>query len=181
MPGIEVVVFSRTLPAAEYPGVHILNDDPTKIVAELKKQKGKDIWLFGGGVLFRTLLDAGLVDTVEVCVSPVLLGEGIPLLPPGSATELVLSDQKTLTASGNIALAYSISGSSGAPPRIGYVKAAAKSQRKKSTRKVPQRTAAKKQGNKKLAGKNRPAKRELAAPRNHVAADSTPRDPFGSI
>src|SRR3954466_7412366 len=63
MPGLDIVVFSRTMPAAEYRGVRILNDDPGKVVAELKKKRGRDIWLFGGGELFRSLLDAGLVDT----------------------------------------------------------------------------------------------------------------------
>lgn len=37
----------------------------------------------GGGSLFRSLLDVGQVDTVEVAVVPVLLGEGVPLLRPG--------------------------------------------------------------------------------------------------
>ncbi len=75
MPGLDVVVFSRTLPAAAHRGVRIFNDDPRKIVAALKAKPGRDIWLFGGGVLFRSLLDAGLVDTVEVAVVPVLLGD----------------------------------------------------------------------------------------------------------
>ena len=34
------------------------------------------------GSLFRSLLGAGLVDTVEVAVIPILLGGGMPLLPP---------------------------------------------------------------------------------------------------
>ena len=59
MPGLDVVVFSRTLPAAAHRGVRIFNDDPRKIVAALKAKPGRDIWLFGGGVLFRSLLDAG--------------------------------------------------------------------------------------------------------------------------
>jgi len=122
MPGKDVVVFSRTLPAATYPGVRILNDDPRQIVAALKKKPGRDIWLFGGGKLFRSLLDAGLVDTVEVAVMPVLIGDGIPLLPPGGATELVLADHKILPASGIVALAYSVSGSAGAAPPIRYIK-----------------------------------------------------------
>jgi dihydrofolate reductase len=133
MPGLDVVVFSRTMPAAEYPGVRILNDDPRKIVAELKKKRGRDIWLFGGGELFRSLLDAGLVDTVEVALNPVLLGAGIPLLPPGSPAKLVLSDVKRLPASGMVVLAYSVEGSSGAAPRIRYIKPP-KKRRKTSAR-----------------------------------------------
>ena len=136
MPGLDVVVFSRTLRAATYPGVRIFNDDPSEIVSALKAKPGRDIWLFGGGTLFRSLLDAGLVDTVEVAVIPVLLGAGIPLLPPGAATKLVLADQKTLPVSGIVTLAYSVPGGVGPAPRIGYIKPA-KSRAKKgrSTRK----------------------------------------------
>jgi len=55
---------------------------------------------------------------------PVLLGVGIPLLPPGASTELVLTDQKTLPRSGIVALSYSIPGGVGPAPRIRYIKAA---------------------------------------------------------
>jgi len=124
--GLDVIVFSRTLPAKEYPGVRIVNDEPRAVVAALKAQPGRDIWLFGGGSLFRSLLDAGLVDAVELAVMPVLLGAGIPLLAPGStsAISLVLADQKTLPDSGIVVLAYSVRGSSSAAPRIGFVKEA---------------------------------------------------------
>ncbi len=124
MPGLDIVVFSRTLRPATHPGVRIVNDEPSEVVAALKAKPGRDIWLFGGGVLFRSLLDAGLVDTVEVAVVPVLLGAGIPLLPPGAATKLKLADQKTLPASGIVALAYSVPGGAGLAPRIRYIKAA---------------------------------------------------------
>jgi dihydrofolate reductase len=107
-PGVEVIVFSRTLPAATHPGVRILHDDPGEVVSALKKKPGRDIWLFGGGQLFRTLLDAGLVDSVEVAIMPVLLGEGIPLLPPGGSTKLQLVDHKVLPTSGIVVLSYSV-------------------------------------------------------------------------
>src|SRR6476660_4545449 len=122
MPGIEVVVFSMSLEPVARPGFRIVPDDPVKVVKALKKKPGKDIWLFGGGALFRTLLDAGLVDTVEIAVSPVLLGEGIPLLPPGARATLTLSDYKVLPKSGTVALAYSVKGGVGPAPRIGYIK-----------------------------------------------------------
>lgn len=122
LPGLDVIVFSRTLQADERPDVRIVNDDPRDVVASLKRQPGRDIWLYGGGVLFRSLLDAGLVDTVELAVMPVLLGSGIPLLPPGSTVKLALADQQTLPASGIVALSYSVAGGTGPAPRIGYIR-----------------------------------------------------------
>jgi dihydrofolate reductase len=124
IPGLDVVVFSRTLAPTTKPGVRIVNDDPRQVVRALKAKPGRDIWLFGGGILFRLLLDAGLVDSVEVCVIPVLLGSGVPLLPPGASTKLKLVDQKILPASGILALAYSVPGSVDPAPRIRYIKAA---------------------------------------------------------
>jgi dihydrofolate reductase len=141
MPGIQAYVFSRTLAEATYPGVRIVNDDPRTVVAELKKGKGKDIWLFGGGELFRSLLDAGLVDTVEVAVMPVLLGSGIPLLPPGSDAKLVLTDLIRLPKSGTVALAYSVKGSNAAPVKIAYIRPGKPSSKK--TAKAPAKKKAK--------------------------------------
>jgi dihydrofolate reductase len=131
VPGFDVVVFSRTLSPFTRPGLRIVNDDPREVVPVLKAKDGRDIWLFGGGLLFRSLLDAGLVDTVEVAVMPVLLGSGIPLLPAGSSTKLVLGDQKVLPASGIVALSYSVAGAGGPAPRIRYVKPGKQESKKK--------------------------------------------------
>jgi len=80
MPGIKTFVFSRTLQQSDYPKVTIVGEKWQEMLTALRKQPGKDIWLFGGGELFRSLAEARLVDTVEVGVAPVLLGGGIPLL-----------------------------------------------------------------------------------------------------
>src|ERR1700722_8797765 len=80
--GVTSIVFSRTLKPQEHPYVTVLPELNADWVRNLKAQSGKDIWLFGGGSLFRSFFDAGLVDGVEVAVVPVLLGAGIPLLPP---------------------------------------------------------------------------------------------------
>jgi dihydrofolate reductase len=79
--GQEIFVVSTTLDPAEHPDVTVVAGDVEAFVSDLKSQEGKDIWLFGGGVLFRSLLEAGLVDRVELGVIPVLLGGGIPVLP----------------------------------------------------------------------------------------------------
>lgn len=107
-PGVKTLVFSRTLKQKDYPGVTIVADNVEETVAALRNEPGKDIWLFGGGVLFRTLLDAGLVDTIEVGIIPVLLGEGIPLLPPPSRqTKLKLTNHKVYKT-GIVSLEYSV-------------------------------------------------------------------------
>jgi dihydrofolate reductase len=61
-------------------------------VAGLRTEPGEgEIWLFGGGQLFSSLLAAGQVDAVEVTIVPVLLGGGVPLAAPGfNRTKLVL-------------------------------------------------------------------------------------------
>jgi dihydrofolate reductase len=73
-------VVSRTLPPGPQRGVTVLGDDAVERLAELKAEDGKDIWLWGGGELFGSLAAAGLVDTVEVSVVPVILGRGIALM-----------------------------------------------------------------------------------------------------
>ena len=45
-PGLDVVVFSRTLCTADHPGVSIVDGDPAETVRSLKARPGKDIWLF---------------------------------------------------------------------------------------------------------------------------------------
>lgn len=116
------VVFSRSMPEGTREGVRITNDDPVTVVKALKAQEGGDIWLYGGGELFRTLLAAAQVDTVELAVIPVLLGQGVPLLPPGAETTLVLTAHQVLPGSGIVLLAYQVPGGVGPAPNISYVK-----------------------------------------------------------
>jgi dihydrofolate reductase len=106
---LEVIVFSRTLRAADYPNVTVVDSAPAETIRELKARPGKDIWLYGGGELFRTLLDAGMVDTVEPAVIPVLLGEGVPMLPsPASRARLSLTGHRLYQTSGIMVLEYAV-------------------------------------------------------------------------
>jgi dihydrofolate reductase len=106
MPGMQVVVFSRTLREGDCPGVR-LSSSPEEMVAALRKAPGKDIWLFGGGELFRSMLELRLVDSVEVAVIPVLLGGGIPLLPhPAKQAKLRLARHRIYPRTGTVSLEY---------------------------------------------------------------------------
>jgi dihydrofolate reductase len=106
-PGITSIVFSRTLRPEDCP--HILSDDAERVVTDLRQKPGKDIALFGGGELFRSLLAAGLVDEVSVSVIPVLLGGGVPLLPsPATRATLKLKTHRLYEKTGTVGLEYSI-------------------------------------------------------------------------
>ena len=79
-PGMTTYVFSRTLDKTKAPeGVNIISEDAADFVRKLKKEKGKDICLMGGGILACSLFEADLVDEIRINVHPVLLGSGIPL------------------------------------------------------------------------------------------------------
>jgi dihydrofolate reductase len=105
---MQVFVCSRTLRQEDYPGVTIARD-PEGLIAELRSKPGKDIWLWGGGSLFRSFAELGLVDTVEVGVIPVLLGEGVPLLsPPAKRVILKLTGHKLYAKTGTTWLEYAV-------------------------------------------------------------------------
>jgi len=109
MPGKKIVVVSRTMRPEDHPDLTILGADLADGLARLKAEPGKDIWLFGGGSLFSSLLDLGMVDTVEAAVIPVLLGGGVPFLAPRDArTRLALSGRRVYEASGIVLLEYAV-------------------------------------------------------------------------
>jgi dihydrofolate reductase len=108
MPGMKTIVFSRTLRQHDHPEFTVVSGDHRKAVTDLKADPGKDIWLFGGGSLFRSLAESGLVDTVEVGIAPILLGGGVPLLPGlSNRIKLTLKAHK-IRRTGMVSLEYAI-------------------------------------------------------------------------
>ena len=81
--GLKSYVFSRSQPAGERDGYEITNKTPAALIGELRKQRGQNIWMMGGGELARDFLKADLIDGLELGIVPVLIGEGIPLFPGG--------------------------------------------------------------------------------------------------
>ena len=108
-PGLQPIVFSRTLRQCEYKHVTIVGEDWKAMVEALRRNEGKDIWLFGGGSLFRSLATAGLVDKVEVAIVPTILGDGIPLIArPAAQVRLSLSGFKVYEKTGTVSLEYEV-------------------------------------------------------------------------
>jgi dihydrofolate reductase len=108
MPGMKTVVVSTTVRAEDHPHVTVISTDVKQAVERLRGESGKDIWLFGGGKLFRSLLNAGLVDVIELAIIPVVIGGGVPMLPPGEGqTKLKLTHSK-IYQTGIVLLEYSV-------------------------------------------------------------------------
>jgi dihydrofolate reductase len=92
----------------DYPGIAIVSEPSRQWMQSLRGQAGRDIWLMGGGDVFRYMLSLGEVDSVSVMVIPVLLGAGVPLMAGlYDQTALKLSAHRVYQ-SGIVSLSYEI-------------------------------------------------------------------------
>jgi dihydrofolate reductase len=108
MPGVHSYVFSRTLDSIKRKGVTLVKDDAAEFVRDLKERPGKDICVFGGGDLARSLFAAGVIDEVGINVQPVMLGAGIPLfVDAGRRIDLELKECRAI-ANDCIHVIYSV-------------------------------------------------------------------------
>jgi dihydrofolate reductase len=77
-PKMEEYVFSNTLTSVKDDAVLISGDIKTA-AQQIKRQQGKDIWMFGGASLTTSLMNDGLIDELMIAIHPILLGSGKPL------------------------------------------------------------------------------------------------------
>ena len=70
------IVFSRSLPSADWNNSSLLKGDAVTEVQKLKQQDGLDIVLLGSGSIIRQLAQAGLIDEFQLLITPVVLGAG---------------------------------------------------------------------------------------------------------
>jgi dihydrofolate reductase len=76
-------VFSRQPPPALVPpGVEFVHGAISAFVRRLKHERGKDIWLMGGGDIIASFLDEGAIDEFIINIVPIFIGEGIPVIAP---------------------------------------------------------------------------------------------------
>ncbi len=85
----------------------MIKGDVSMEVEKIKREEGKDIWLFGGASLTTSLLNAGLVDELWLSVHPIVLGNGKPLFKTENRIKTQLIDTKTY-ATGLVSLRYAV-------------------------------------------------------------------------
>lgn len=79
-------VFSHRPPKKVLPGFEFVKEPIKKFAKRLRAQKGKDIWMMGGGGIIASFLDEGEIDEFIIHVIPTFIGEGIPLIAPRHRT-----------------------------------------------------------------------------------------------
>ena len=87
-------LFSHTMQASPDENVELVSDNSVELVANLKRETGKGIWLCGGANLASTLFAHSLIDQLILKINPFLMGSGIPLVSgviPQTALELTNS------------------------------------------------------------------------------------------
>lgn len=77
--GMTTYVFSNTLKEVKGKNVKLLSGDTLATVKNIKKEDGKDIWLWGGADLTTSFINQNLIDEYWLSVHPILLGAGKPL------------------------------------------------------------------------------------------------------
>jgi len=102
---VEKVVVTKTLSNLEWNNSHVLQGGLEAGVRELKARDGQDITVHGSGTLARSLIKAGLVDSIRLLVYPLTVGEGPRLFEDGMATTLKLVEAKDV-GSGVVAIVY---------------------------------------------------------------------------
>lgn len=84
--GVRNYAFSRKPPKKVLDGFEFVTEPIPKFVRRLRAQKGKNIWMMGGGGIIASFLDAGAIDEFIIHVIPTFIGEGIPLIAPSRRT-----------------------------------------------------------------------------------------------
>jgi dihydrofolate reductase len=80
--GIKNYVFSRDPQESLAPEFEFVNEPIKPFAQRLRGQRGKNIFMMGGGEIIGAFLDVGEIDEFSIHVIPVMIGEGIPLVQP---------------------------------------------------------------------------------------------------
>ncbi len=101
---IPKIVFSHSLKNVEWESAKLAKRDLEEEVLELKQQPGRDI-LVGSRSLIIQLMKLNLIDELQLCVHPVVVGSGLPLFKDIN-DRVQLNLLKTKTFNGGAVILY---------------------------------------------------------------------------
>ena len=98
-------VFSSKLETSEWNNSTIVRGDVVAEVTRLKQQEGRDLLIYGHGLLGETLLKHRLLDVIDLSIHPLVLGQGRSFFCEGENTRLRLIAAKSFSK-GIVKLTY---------------------------------------------------------------------------
>jgi dihydrofolate reductase len=100
------VVFSRTLDEANWENTMLVKTDPVEAVRKMKQESGDDMVIMGSGTIISQLAPAGLIDSYQLVLSPLVLGKGRTMFE--GVTQRLNMKQTTARAfrNGKVVLGY---------------------------------------------------------------------------
>ncbi len=106
--GAPKYVVSTTLPRADWNNSTQIKSNVIEEIRRLKQQPGGRIGISGSATLVHSLLDAGLIDEIQVLVYPLVLGKGIRLFVDGGYRSPVKLADSKIFPNGVVFLSYQI-------------------------------------------------------------------------
>jgi len=88
--------------------VEFISENHISVIKQIKNQKGKDIWLIGGGQINTMLLNENLIDEIQIFTMPIIISNGIELfenLPKETHLKLI---KTKLYSTGAVELKYKV-------------------------------------------------------------------------
>lgn len=76
MNALEKIVFSRSLDKATWNNTRLIKSDLLTEMREIKDESGPELVIMGSGTIVAQLAQAGLIDTFQVVINPIVLGKG---------------------------------------------------------------------------------------------------------
>ena len=81
----KVTIVMTNRPLVDPPqGVETRSGDLEVMAAELEARGYARVWVEGGAQVIRGMIAAGKLDVLEMAIVPIVLGDGIPLIAPGT-------------------------------------------------------------------------------------------------
>jgi dihydrofolate reductase len=103
------VVFSKTMDKATWENTTVVKGDIAAEVRKLKAGKGQDMLIMGSGTIVSQLTEAGLIDSYEIVIVPVVLGKGRTMFEGVTKQVRLKRTSERAFGNGNVYVTYEVS------------------------------------------------------------------------
>jgi dihydrofolate reductase len=100
------IVFTKTLDQSTWNNTTLAKGNLAEEIANLKKQNGKDIIVYGGAGFVSSLIKEGLIDEYHLIVNPAAIGTGMTIFKSLDRTQKFSPIESKLYSGGKTVLSY---------------------------------------------------------------------------